>query len=641
MKFTLNFVFVAEYQSVSVDWGPVGEITYRRTYSRDGEEWYETCARVVAGCYEWQRSHCVREGMPWDDDKAQHSAQEMYKLMFDFKFLPPGRGLFTMGVPGLLEKTGAAANNCGFVSTKNLDNDFAGPFCWAMDHLMLGVGVGFDCLGSGFAVGAPSKQGWTHTVGDSREGWVDALRELLCSYFHLSQKRVLFDYSEVRPEGSPVGFGGTASGPGPLEEMLESIRSLLDHSVTLSSGDIVDIMNLIGRCIVSGNIRRSAEIAFGDSDDKEFMRLKDKQLFPSENASHRWAANHSVICEVGDDYGQLLANTAGADELGVMWIDNARRYSRMGRRPTNLDSRAAGANPCAEQTLEDKELCCLVEVFPSRHSTYYEFQRTLKYAYLYAKTVTLIPVHNETTDEIIKRNRRIGCSLTGIQQAITKHGHREFYGWCGDGYKFLKSLDDRYSAWLHVPRSIKLTSVKPSGTVSKLPGVSAGIHFPPAQHYFQVIRFATNSPYVRAYRDAGYRCVDLAPDEPNTTAIYFAVSEENFSRAEKDVSIWEQAMHAISMQHYWADNQVSITVKYETWERPQLEHVLNFAQFSLKSVSFFPKSGHSFAHAPWQPVDRTVLDYYRSKLKKVRLSSVHERTDLFCDGESCEIPTKG
>lgn len=639
----LSSEFLEKYRDRPVDWGAVGEITFLRTYSRDGEQWWQTVARVVEGCYAWQEEHCAKEKRPWSFEAACHSAEQMYDLMFNMKFLPPGRGLRNMGCD-VLTKTGAAANNCGFVSTAEDPFD---AFCWAMDMLMLGVGVGFDTLGAGTDVVVPAARTYVCKIEDSREGWIQGLHELLYSYQRGSydKYRVAFDYSQIRPAGSPIaGFGGVASGPEPLREMLEGVRELLDGcNGTLTSTHINDIMALIGRCVVSGGVRRSAEICFIEADDSAGQKLKNKQIYPDENDNFRWAANHSVKCEVGDDYDAILATNSGIDEFGVFWLDNARRFARMGRRPVLDDMDAMGCNPCAEQTLEHKELCCLVEIFPSRIDSLYEFQKVLKYAYLYAKTVTTIPIHDAQTGDIVARNRRIGCSLTGIQQSISAMGNAEFYRWCSSGYKYLKQLDERYSEWLGIARSVKMTSVKPSGTVSKLPGVSSGIHFPISSSYFQVIRFASSSPYLRALRASGHKVVDLAPGEPNTHAVYFGVLESETTRGESEVSLWEQAEHAAKLQHYWADNQVSITIKYDPKERAQIPHLLRMYEDRLKAVSFFPNANHSFDHAPWQPADPEVVQEYLDNLRPVvynDINKTHELEDEFCSGPVCEIPVK-
>ena len=131
---------------------------------------------------------------------------------------------------------------------------------------------------------------------------------------------------------------------------------------------------------------------------------------------------------------------------------------------------------CGEQTLHNYETCCLVENFPSRHHDESDFLDTLKQSYLYAKTVTLVPSHNKKTNAVMGRNSRIGCSLSGVQDARAKFGTRAFLSMCDIGYQYIQSRDQIYSDWLQVRRSIKYTSLKPSGTISLLPGVKPGIH---------------------------------------------------------------------------------------------------------------------------------------------------------------------
>lgn len=624
-----------------VDWGPVGEITYRRTYARPGEDWGDTCDRVVRGVYSIQEEHCKKFNRPWDASKMDHSANRMYDLMYDMKFLPPGRGLWAMGTKAT-EKGGAVLNNCGFVSTKDSVIEAA---CWLMDMSMLGVGVGFDCRGAESAYERFPKVDCRPVsiyIPDTREGWVESVLNLLIE--RSIGRDVVFDYSDIRPAGAPIhGFGGTSSGPGPLIELHESLRKVLDALVgeRLRASDIVDIMNLIGRCVVSGNVRRSAEIAFGPATE-EFLDLKNPAVNQEALRSHRWASNNSVFCTPGDNYAEIAARIAANGEPGVMWLSHAQQYGRMGRRPDHRDVLVAGANPCAEQSLEHKELCCLVETFPSRCETFYEFQEVMKYGYLYAKSVTLASTHCHDTNLVIKRNRRIGCSMSGIQDAIVRHGSHEFYTkWCNKGYKYLRALDERYSEWLGVPRSVKLTSVKPSGSVSKLPGVSSGVHFHPSPFYFQTMRFSSDSDYVQRYRNANYRVVDLDNQE-RTSVVYFGCNAPPGARTEQDVSAWEQLIHAVNMQKYWADNQVSVTIKFAPSEAKEIGPMLQYSELgNLKAVSFLPRADHGYEHAPWQPITEETYNEYLNSVRAVDLSDVsvaHEVTDEFCDGESCTIP---
>ena len=151
--FQLSERFIAQYTNKHVPWGPIGYFVYKRTYSRAvegfdrNEEWYETVRRVVEGAYSIQRSHCETFNLRWDEVKSQKSAEKMYDLIFNMKFLPPGRGLWAMGTPMLWEKGSAALNNCAFISTDEIEKDPTAPFTFLMDMSMLGVGVGSDTKG--------------------------------------------------------------------------------------------------------------------------------------------------------------------------------------------------------------------------------------------------------------------------------------------------------------------------------------------------------------------------------------------------------------------------------------------------------------------------------------------------------------
>jgi len=131
--FTLGPTFLSNYEGRQPAWGPVGYFVYKRTYARplengETEEFWQTCKRVVEGVYTTQKMHCKSLGLPWNDQKAQRSAQEMFTRMWEFKWLPPGRGLWAMGTTAIFDKGSAALNNCAFVSTNNIDKDFAAPF---------------------------------------------------------------------------------------------------------------------------------------------------------------------------------------------------------------------------------------------------------------------------------------------------------------------------------------------------------------------------------------------------------------------------------------------------------------------------------------------------------------------------------
>jgi len=605
------------------------------------EEFWLTLVRVVEGTYAIQEAHCRSLCLPWNARKAQRSAQEMFARMWAFKFLPPGRGLWMMGTPYVQRKLGASLNNCAFCSTKDLRSSFSDPFCFLMDMSMLGVGVGGDLKGAGtVSLRKPRVGGDIHVVEDSREGWVGLIRRVLDAYVGSDTLPTQVDYSRVRPLGSTiVGFGGVASGPGPLCELVENIQKVLNPLIgeCITSTAIADLFNIIGRCVVSGGVRRTAEILFGSPDDAEFLNLKNRDLWPEENDSWRWASNNSIFATIGMNYADVAAQTARNGEPGYVWLDNIRGYSRMGDAADFRDASADGCNPCAEQSLEDREVCCLVETFPARHEISADFFRTLKFAYLYAKTVTLVPTHNLRTNAVVMRNRRIGASQSGIVQAFARHGRRVMFEWCKEGYTYIKELDRIYARWLCVPESIKKTSVKPSGTVSLLPGATPGIHYPESEYYYRVIRFTPNSPLVTALAAAGYRCIE----EPNTTAVYFAVREAFFTRSKYDISMWEQLENVAQYQALWADNQVSATITFTPEEAPYLGSALELYETRLKGISFLPLRNHGYLHLPYQAITESEYTAYMEKLSPVDWNIAEAagvvEPERFCDGGTCTV----
>ncbi len=644
ISFTLDEEFLNRFNHKQPDWGPLGYISYKRTYARiiekedRKEEFWETIKRVVEGCYSIQKEHCMKLSLPWNEMKAQKSAQKMYQKIWDFKMCPPGRGLWMMGTEFIARHGSMALNNCGFASTEDIDLKYSKAFEFVMDALMLGVGVGFDTKGAGkINIKVPKEGIFLFEIPDSREGWVEALKLLLDAYF-LGKQLPTFDFSKIRPAGDPIrGFGGIASGPKPLRKMLENIKDILDQRIgkPITSVDILDIMNLIGKCVVAGNVRRSAEIALGDPTDIGFLLCKQDK---DKLYSHRWASNNSVFAMKGMDYSFIAKQIAVNGEPGIFWLNNARDYSRMGDAPDHADNKVAGINPCGEQSLESFELCCLAETFPSRNDTYEEFQETLKYAYLYAKSVTLVNTHWKETNAVMLKNRRMGISQTGIIEAMVRHGRRTMLEWCDKAYKYLRELDKEYSNWLCVPKSIKITTVKPSGTVSLLPGVTPGIHYPHSEYYIRRIRISQNSDLIPPLKETGYK-IEQDQYSDNSLVVEFPIHEKYFVRSKDDVSIWEQAENAASYQRYWSDNQVSITITFKTEEADQIQYVLECYEDKLKSVSFLPLTEHGYVQAPYEKITKEEYDQMISHIKPLNLDSTSDRAigEKFCDSDHCEV----
>ena len=647
-RFRLSDTFLEPYKTQKVPWGPLGYVTFKRTYSRrlnefdpeatGSEEWWQTCKRVIEGMFAMQKDHVFLLGLEWNDAKAQRTAKEAYDRLFNLKWTPPGRGLWMMGTKFVEEKTAAGLFNCAFRSTKDLSHKGGYLFAWMMDALMLGIGVGFDTEGSGtLAIKEPQHTNDTLVIDDSREGWVDSVHLLLNGYF-FGGKVPKFDYSAIRPAGALIsGFGGTSSGHGPLKELHENLVKLFKDKVgeAITSVDIVDTQNLIGRCVVSGNVRRSAALAMGRHDDRLYLEMKndDEKLY-----HHRWGSNNSFHAVVGMDYTWHAAQSQANGEPGYIWLDNARTRGRFKDGERFDDTNVAGFNPCVEQQLEDAELCCLVETFPARHDNLEDYLRTLKIAYLYGKTITLSNTHWPETNAKMLKNRRIGLSQSGVVQAFQKHGRREMYQWCDRAYQYVAELDEEYSNWLCIPKSIRTTSIKPSGTVSLLNGSTPGIHFPEDEYYIRRIRFSEDSKVLDKLRRAGYT-IEKDKYSPRTMVVEFPVHEPHFTKSKRDVSMWEQLEIAAQYQHYWADNSVSVTVTFKEEEAHQIKDALEMYETRLKAVSFLKYEETGYVQAPYESITKETYEKMSAVITPLRRMDDHDGGSgtKFCTNDTCTI----
>jgi len=705
-KFHLSEPYRKMLGKKEVKWNMPGisEFTFVRTYARrkdNGkiESWNECVIRVIEGMFSILKTYAKLNHITWDEARGQRLAREAAERMFCFKWLPPGRGLANMGADFIWEKGSAALNNCAFVSTKDMGNseeDTVAPFRFLMDMSMLGLGVGFDTLGANkVAVQGYAEEKETFVVEDTREGWVDCMAITLKNGLY-GGPRITPDVSKVRGPGEIIhGLGGIASGPEPLIMLCLAIEDLIDRRKgnTLSSVDITDIQNLNGKCVVSGNVRRTAEIGFSTEDDVAFANMKDWQQFPVETGNSaplelkeideqaftdyntnifnmsngickkiaekykdtrwaykfggwRWASNNSLLAHVGMDYKSKEDSIKVCGEPGLLWLDIARRFGRLKDPENNKDIRADGSNPCVEQTLESFEVCTLVENFPVHCDNYWDYQRTLKFSYLYAKTVTLMATHFQKTNSIVIRNRRIGCSLSGVTDTIGKVGRTNFMQeYANKGYEYITYIDRKYSQWLGVPESVKKTSNKPSGTVSLVAGVNGpGIHFGKLRTGYRLIRVAADSALIPILEKANYKVEPAVSNPRSTSVVYFPILTPDNIVVEADTGIWEKVKMAADMQYYWADNQVSCTVEFSQDEadRGEIARVLEAFDGQLKGISFLPKAEGNYAQMPYTSAPRDEVEKYLATLLPLDFTELTEEGEnrdatKFCDGDACMV----
>lgn len=268
-RFKLDNTTKQEIMSKTPQFGynGLGEIVFRRTYSRNNETWHDVVIRVVEGILTIRKEHYTKNVLRWVDAEWQQYAHDMAISLFDMEWLPPGRGLWMMGTDFIYEHGGMANFNCAATDTTE---DLVHSAEWTMDSLMNGVGVGFNTSWRGDATRPDKKNGEVFVIPDSREGWVESLIRLMCSYIdsplHGKHAYPVFDYSLIRPAGQPIkGFGGQASGSAPLEKMHKRIEGYLDNFcdgyITAADGTqkmyshtrlVADIFNSIGACVVAG-----------------------------------------------------------------------------------------------------------------------------------------------------------------------------------------------------------------------------------------------------------------------------------------------------------------------------------------------------------------------------------------------------
>jgi ribonucleoside-triphosphate reductase len=651
-KFKLSESFLERYKNEKPNFGfnGLGEFVFLRTYSRikeDGknEMWWEVVKRIVEGIYNIQRTHIEEFNLGWNNAKAQRSAQEMYSRIFSFKMLPAGRGLWAMGTPIVMDRgLTAALFNCSYLSTENLQENPGKIFGMAMDFLMCGIGVGADTLGDGkVKIRGTSNKTLLHIIPDDREGWVESV-ELLINNYVYGKEQLELDYSRIRKAGEPIrGFGGVSSGPEPLKELHKRVESILISRIDayLTERDITDIFNLIGKAVVAGNVRRSAEIILGKPTE-DFLDLKNYEKNP-DRSEFGWASNNSIYATVGMNYKDIATRIAKNGEPGIFWLSNARKYGRVKEtEANNKDHRVNGLNPCGEATLEPFEFCNLVETLPYNHDSIEDFKTTIKYAYLYAKTVTLLSTPWSEVNRIMLRNRRIGLSMTGLVQSIAKLGTKVLGDWMEEGYKTVGYYDKVYSEWFAVPSSIKTTTIKPSGTISLLAGATPGIHFPESNYYIRRVRLAKNSAFVPILEDSGYNIEPAVGQEDSTVVVEFPVSIGENVRTLNDVSMWEQLELAAFVQEHWADNSVSVTVTFDPEkEGKDIEHALDLYQSRLKAVSFLPKlEKGAYAQMPYEEITRERYEDMVDNLLPLDFTNLFSEEavgEKYCANDGCMV----
>lgn len=624
-------------------WGELGYITFKRTYARelkDGvtEEFPDTIGRELKG---------IKRQLKLDFTEEE---EEFYKfLRLNLKGSVAGRFMWQLNTK-TVDKLGLPSlQNCAFVVV----DEPIRPFTWAMELLMLGSGVGFSVkkehvyklpkvVKKKVKIVRQDDSSADFIVPDTREGWVKLLGKVLKSYFY-SEEGFTYSTQLIRGKGAPIkGFGGVASGAEILVEGIELIIGVLDtrRGQQLRPVDCLDIMNIIGMIVVAGNVRRSAQLAIGDYDDLEYLRAKRWDLGPVPN--WRAMSNNSVDCpdtrllpnEFWETYQQ-------GEPYGLVNLELSRKVGRLGE-TQYPDPNVQGYNPCAEQSLENHETCCLAEIYLPNISSKKELLRVAEFLYRVNKHSLALKCAIKETEDIVHKNMRMGIGLTGIAMAS-----EEQINWLDDCYKFLREYDKKYSAEMGWPESIKLTTVKPSGTLSLLAGVTSGVHPSTAGTYFiRRIRIASNSELVEVCKNHGYHAeyeVNFdGTENKNTVVVEFPCKYPEGTPSGEEIDVLEQLEMVKKMQTIWSDNSVSVTAYYKPEDIDRIKEYLdNNFKDNFKTLSFLLYTGHGFRQAPFEPITKEkYLELSANVTPITSLASINE-DDISgvdeCAGGACPI----
>lgn len=511
------------------------------------------------------------------------------------------------------------------------------------------------------------KQNSLYIVGDSREGWVQILDDILTSFF-VTGESFKINTNFIRAEGELIkGFGGKSSGSKYLIEGLTKVIEILMNAKgrKLSSVEVVDIVCVIASIVVSGNVRRSALLALGDKDDINFITCKRWDLYesiPQYRAMVNLTINTNSTKDLPEEFWDSY--TKDGEAIGLFNRDLAQKagrtgvnlskdlnniYSKFNRYEDNqsiimdglniteimADKHVSGVNPCSEANLSHGETCCLAEIYLPNIESEEELNDVAQLLYKFKKHVTQGTYIYTDSMEVINKNARIGIGITGVMQALDK------IQWLSKAYENLRDYDLSYSIQHNMPISRKLTVLKPSGTLSLLAGVSSGIHPFYAKYYYRTVRMSFNDILWKVCKKHGCKVEDLITKtdknggnvvDKNTKVVYFPMKAPDNSLVANDVTTIQQLNYVREMQENWVDQSVSVTAYYDKETLPEIREYLdeNFTE-NFKTLSFLQHSGHEFLQAPY--IEITEEEYEKAFKKFKPINSL----DGFIDDGTTEL----
>lgn len=637
--------FLKSYPDFPSHMENLAKLVYYRTYSRwlpeEGrrETWKETCARAV----EYNCSLAPT---------SAYEAQRLFDSMFNLKQFISGRSLW-IGGSEASKKTKLANFNCSFVVIDSIKS-----LCDLFYLLMVGTGVGVRILPSDvkelpcfrqnvilhhqYNKHSTKQKGRENTyvetdgdmriihIGDSKEGWVDALKAyLLCLVEPDAPSHIMLDYTEIRVKGATLSnFGGTASGYESIMDMFTKIHRVIQEGLFSSkpvNGKLrpihcLDICNLIGQNVVVGGVRRTAEIAIIDPHDEECVHAKDN-IQPG--MEHRYMSNNSIFQEERpsrEKIHELFNSIRTSGEPGIINVAEAKR-----RRAD-----FAGVNPCCEIILPPNAVCNLTTVnmvaFADKQGNvdWDSLEEAFVLSARAGYRMTCVDLELEGWNVAHHRDRLTGCSMTGWQDFIAKMSNDTFVRAGGKAgiLKWLRNViheaGEDIASELKTPVPLLMTALKPEGSLSLVAnGVSPGVHWQHSPYFIRRIRVNAHDPLALTAKELGWRIhPEVGQDMETATTLVIDFPVHSPSEVTKaDIPAVEQLKEYILFQKFYTDMNTSntITVKPDEWEEVE-DFVYNHWDDML-GVTFLELNSTYYPLMPYEECTKEEYEELKSKMK--------------------------
>ena len=566
--------------------------------------------------------------------------EEKYKLVYDKKILPSMRSLQFGGKP--IEISPNRIYNCAYLPIDSID-----AFSETMFLLLGGTGVGYSVQRHHVEKLPAIQKPWPKRkrrflIGDSIEGWADAIKVLMKSYMNGGGSKVEFDFSDIRPKGAMlVTSGGKAPGPQPLKECILKVKGILELKETgeqLTTLEAHDIVCHIADAVLAGGIRRAALISLFNADDDQMISCKSGnwwELNPQRGRANNSAVlmRHKITQEFFMDLWKRV-ELSGAGEPGI-YLNNDKDW---------------GTNPCCEIALRPHQFCNLCEVNVSNIESQEDLNERVKAAAFigtlqagYTDFHYLRPIWQETTE----KDALIGVSMTGI-------GSGTVLGYdMKKAASVVKRENTRVAKLIGINSSARTTTVKPAGTTSLVLGTSSGIHAWHNDYYIRRIRVGKNESM---YKYLSVNHPELVEDEyfrPHDTAVISVpqkAPEGSILRTESPFQLLERvkkvAMEWVKPGHRTGSNShnvsATISLKEEDWELAGEWMWKNRNHYN--GLSVLPYNGGTYTQAPFEDITKEKYEELVNSLKDIDLSNIAAVEDntnlsgeLACAGGSCEI----